>query len=125
MKKKTIIALILTLLIGFVIGFFLSGRLAHNRMKHIRKVMESPKMEQEFLAKRLKLSEKQVEQITPILDSMLPKQMEIRKRHRAEMDSVRNQMFDKIQPFLNEKQVERVKKMKNKQHRKRPPFPRK
>ena len=122
MKKKTIITLILTLLAGFIIGFFISGRLAHKRMKHIGNVMDNPKMEQKFLEKRFKLSSDQMNKIEPILDSMLPTQKDIRNRHRLEMDSVRNEMFMAIAPYLTDRQKKRVAKMKNNQHRKRPPL---
>ncbi len=122
MKKKTIITLILTLLVGFIIGFFVSGRLAQKRMKHIGKVMDNPKMECQFLAKRLKLSSEQKKEIEPILDSILPIHKNIRKNHRLEMDSARSEMFKAISPYLTEDQKQRVEKMNNKQHRKRPPL---
>ncbi|MBT8327291.1 MAG: hypothetical protein KJP21_06175 [Bacteroidia bacterium] len=122
MKKKTIITLILTLLLGSVIGFFISGRLAHNRMKHIGKVMDNPKLEQQFLEKRFKLSKEQMVKIEPILDSMLPIQNQIRKNHRLEMDSARNEMFNAISPYLTDSQRNRIAKMKNNKRRKRPPL---
>ena len=118
MTKKLIVIIISSLLIGFIVGFFTSGRVAHNRMKHIFKTMTRPEMEKEMISKRLKLSDNQLEEITPILEQHIKRQHVIRRSGRQTIDSARGAMFNEIKPFLNQEQLEKAKKMKN---RKPPP----
>ena len=119
-NTKTIIALVCTLIIGFIFGFFLSGRLAKSRMDHFRKMMNSPRSEQMFLSKKLNLSKEQKNDINPILDSMLPIQVKLRKQSKQAMDQERKVMIEQIKPHLNAEQLEKLQKM---HPRRRPPHP--
>ena len=65
----------------------------------------------------LDLSEQQKEEIRPILKSRIPKQRELRKRHREQMDSLRNEMFKEITPLLDEEQKERLEHMRERHER--------
>ncbi len=120
MNRKTIITIALTIVFGFVLGFFTSGRLAHKRMGKIKHALKNPQIEREIIAKRLDLSNDQKQVIEPVLDSMIPIQMELRTKHMKEMDFERAKMFNIIKPHLTEKQLQRVERMKK--HR---PFKRK
>ncbi|PCJ63174.1 MAG: hypothetical protein COA58_16420 [Bacteroidetes bacterium] len=113
MNKKVILTIIGTLIIGLIIGFFLSGRLTQNRLMHRRAMMHQPGAEKQVLIKRLNLDDKQIEQISPILDSMIPSQIELRKAHRIEMHATRSVMFDKIRPLLNSKQTKQLDRMRS------------
>jgi uncharacterized protein YneF (UPF0154 family) len=116
-KRKTIITILSTLLIGLIIGFFLSGRLTHNRMKHRHAMMTKPGAEQKMLIKQLQLNAEQITQISPILDTMISSQIEMRKFHRNEMNKARKDMFKKMKPHLNTKQLQRLEEI---QHRMKP-----
>jgi len=113
-KTKVTITIVSTLLIGFILGFFLSGRLAHSRIKQRREMMTKPGVEQQFIMKQLELTEEQNSQISPILDSMINTQINLRQTHRSEMDQSRKAMFDKIKPLLNEHQRTQLKDMQRK-----------
>jgi uncharacterized protein YneF (UPF0154 family) len=117
MSKKSILTLTLTLLLGFVVGFFISGRMAKKRIRHMYEMTNNPQAEGHHLSKRLKLTEDQLESIQPILDSMLPVHRTLRHAHRKEMDSARNIMFQSILPYLTEDQIEKVEKMKKHRHK--------
>ncbi len=105
---------------GFVLGFFISGRMAKKRIKHIHEMTHNPKAEGRHWMKRLDLTEEQESEIKPILDSMLPVHKEVRQKHRAEMDSLRNEMFQKITPHLKDNQIQKLERIK--EHRaSRPP----
>lgn len=111
MKTKTILVITSTLILGFILGFFTSGRLAHQRMKHFRDMMDKPMQEKMHLMKRLELTDEQVKQIEPILDSMIPIQQKLRAQHKLEMDASRKQMFEKMKPVLNKVQLMKIERM--------------
>ena len=111
-KRNLILTVLSTLLLGFVLGFFTSGRMTHARTARQHKFMRSPIAEKNHLAKRLDLTDKQMQQISPILDVMLPKQTELFKIHRGQMDALRDSMFTSITPFLDAIQQEEVTKIK-------------
>ena len=122
-NRNIIIAIICTLIMGFVLGFFLSGRLARNRMEKVRARMESPKAERMFLSKKLDLTKEQEESIRPLMDSMLTRQSQLRDEHHAEMRKIRKSMFNEIRKELNPKQLKKLEKM-NSRREKRPKRPR-
>jgi|TARA_B110000977_G_scaffold105761_1_gene137917 hypothetical protein len=120
-KRNLILTVLSTLLLGFVLGFFSSGRMTHARMARHFKFIKSPIAEKNHLVKRLDLTAKQIKQISPILDVMLPKQTELFKIHRGQMDALRDSMFTSITPFLDAIQQEEVTKMKRSTGPGRPP----
>tara|TARA_B110000977_G_C10826073_1_gene396185 strand:+ start:185 stop:553 length:369 start_codon:yes stop_codon:yes gene_type:complete len=119
-KRNLILTVLSTLLLGFVLGFFTSGRMTHARMARQHKFMTSPIAEKNHLVKRLDLTDKQIKKISPILDVMLPKQTELFKIHKSQMDALRDSMFTSITPFLNAKQIDEVNKMKRRRGPGRP-----
>lgn len=122
MNKSTIKRLgyfTLTLVLGFVIGFFVNRQLTHKRLNHLRKNINKPGQEMKMLAKRLELTEEQLKEVRPILREHLPKQLILRKEHRQEMDSLRSLMFSEIRPFLNPNQKEKLERIKHRP----PPHP--
>jgi Spy/CpxP family protein refolding chaperone len=120
-KRNLILTVLGTLLLGFVFGFFTSGRITHARMARQHKFMKSPIAEKKHLAKILNLTDKQVQQISPILDTMLPKRIELFKTHRGQMDALRDSMFTSIAPFLEPTQLNEVAKRKRHRGPGRPP----
>ena len=120
-KRNLILTVLSTLLLGFVLGFFSSGRMTQARMARHFKFIKSPIAEKNHLVKRLDLTAKQIKQISPILDVMLPKQTELFKIHRGQMDALRDSMFTSITPFLDAIQQEEVTKMKRSTGPGRPP----
>jgi len=117
MKFKSILAISLLVILGFVLGFFTAGRLAHHRIEHFRDMMNKPNQEKEHIVKRLELTNDQVTLIQPVLDSMLPQMHALRKNHTIQMDSLRKEMFDKIRPNLTPVQLKKVDRMQQ-----NPPF---
>ena len=120
-KGNLILTVLSTLLLGFVLGFFTSGRMTQARMARHFKFIKSPIAEKNHLVKRLDLTAKQIKQTSPILDVMLPKQTELFKIHRGQMDALRDSMFTSITPFLDAIQQEEVTKMKRSTGPGRPP----
>lgn len=120
-KKNLILTVVSTLLLGLVIGFFTSGRMAHARMNRMHIEINSPNAVKQHLVKNLQLTEEQLTQISPILDTMLPAQIAMRQSHRKEMDALRDSMFAAISPVLSTAQLQEVAKMKERKGPPRPP----
>jgi len=120
-KRNLIFTVLSTLFLGFILGFFTSGRMTHARMARQHTFLKSPVAKKEQLAKRLKLTNKQMQQVSPILDTMLPKQIELFKTHRGQMDALRDSMFISITPFLDSTQVDQAAKMRRRRGSNRPP----
>ena len=108
---------------GFVLGFFLSGRLARGRMSKVHKRMENSHAEQEFLAQRLELTSEQISEFKPLFDSMLPLQNNLRKTHRTEMRKERNAMFSELRIHLTKDQKKLLRGLRNGPKGQRPPPP--
>ncbi len=124
-NKKLVLTLFATLACGFIIGFFTSGRLAHRRMDKLRNMMHESKAVQRHFIKKLQLSDEQIAQILPIMDTMVPNQMKLRKKHRKEMDAERIAMFDEIKKYLDYEQNKTLTLMKSRMNRRPPRPPRK
>jgi len=118
-RNKIILTIIITLLAGFIIGFFTSGRLVKHRIDRKRRMMNQPGAEKEMLLRKLQLGEEQSAQISPILDSAITAQISLRKEGRKEHERSRKEMFKKIMPLLKEdqKQILRELRANKKKHR--------
>ncbi len=121
-KRNLILTVLGTLLLGFVLGFFISGRMTYASMAHKHKVMNSPIAEKERLANRLDFTATQTQLIYPILDTLLPQQIQLFKIHRGQMDALRDSMFTAIAPLLDASQLKEVNKMKKRRRPNGPPL---
>ena len=117
MNRKNIISLTITLILGFTIGFFVSGRLSKRRIHHYHQTIRDHRMLGEHIMQQLELNTEQQEAIEPKLDSMLSLHMKIRKQHRRERDSLHNQMKEELMPLLTPEQQERLLQMRKRHHR--------
>ena len=66
---------------GFIFGFFLSGRLAKTRMDKVRGRMEKPKAEQQFLSRQLNLTAEQQEQFLSVHNRILEENQKLEQEH--------------------------------------------
>ena len=104
-RRKIVLTLIATLLIGFMLGFFTSGRLVNKRIHHKRLMMTQPDAEKEMLITSLKLSDEQVVQISPTLDSALAVQIKMREQDHQDMRKSRRAMMDEVKALLTVEQL--------------------
>ena len=114
--KKTVTytsIIIATLLIGFIIGFLVSGRLAKKRIHKMR----SDFSEQGFNRKVMKALDptpEQMEQLRPIVKKHAKMQKEMMSLMRASQDSLFNQFRVDVLPYLTEEQVKKLDRMHEK-----------
>lgn len=123
MNVKSSAIIVVTLLVGMLIGFFVAGRLADKRIKHLEEISRDHRKEGKKLAERLQLTENQRDSLRPIMQEHLKAKHELMSEHRKEMDSLRDEMFSSIRPKLNQEQLNRLDRMKKRAERRahRPP----
>lgn len=108
MKTKSIIIILTTLIIGFVIGFLVNGQLTKNRIQSFVKQGTHDGFKMRFFD-IIDPDEAQRVAIEPILEEYAEKTNEIVESFREEMKSIHDEMIGKLEPYLNEDQIERLK----------------
>lgn len=119
MNKRIWIFIIISALIGGMVGFFTAGRVAKHRIEKLRNMSHDQRSEKIHLAEKLDLSEDQKDKVFPILDKHLPVQRKVMRKNKQTMDSLRADMFKELQPLLSEEQLNRLEKMRRRGHKRR------
>jgi hypothetical protein len=110
MKTKSIIILIVTLIIGFAIGFMTNSHLTKNKIQSFVKMGTSDGFK-ERLYRVIKPDEIQRGEIEPILERYAGEIHEAVNISRKKMKDINEQMMQELEPFLNNDQIERMVKV--------------
>ncbi len=110
MKAKPVILVILTLIIGFVLGMLTSAQLRFNRLKPVRFYFYEEKFREGFY-KIIEPDEKQKTEIDKILDKFSKKNSELQENFRKEADSNMKAFRKEIDAKLTKEQIARLKEM--------------
>ncbi len=113
MKTKTILVLILTLIIGFVLGMLTSAQIRYTKLRPV-KVFFSEERFREGFYHTIKPDEKQKAGIEPILDKYARINSEIQSSFRKEMDASVKNFRKEIDSKLTREQLARLKDMDKK-----------
>lgn len=111
MKTKTILVLLVVFVAGGFFGAFLAGRTFKHRIHKIEEDRK-PEVFRERMHKMLNTTEEQKVAIDSVFDAYLPKIQEQRKRHRAEMRTLHQEMMNQVEKRLDPEQVEKLEKFK-------------
>lgn len=123
MKTRITIITISAILLGFALGFFVSGRMTHGRMEHIVK-MQQPEGMKKRMMRIIQPTKDQVEKIEGILDEHTNTVDVLRKKNRAQLRSAHQELRDALHEVLTEEQELRLQKAHRKMFRShRPPPP--
>lgn len=118
-KTKSILAIIGTLLIGFVLGFLVSGRLTHQRIKKMVENRGGKGFQNELLH-AIEPTTEQEAIIKPILASFAERMDSMHTRHEAELKENFSLLEISLQPYLQAEQIIRLqKRMQRMEGRKR------
>ena len=110
MKIKPVLMISIILLIGFVIGFLVSGQMSTRRH---RKFIEQ-RTQEGFINRfyeMLELDETQKTKIGPLIDDIANKNQELTKSYRQEIRVLWDSLDKKMKPFLSEEQIEKLESM--------------
>jgi len=116
MKTKSIIILIVTLIIGFAIGFMTNSHLTQQRIQSFVKMGTSDGFK-EKLYHVIKPDELQRVEIDPILEKYGGEIHEAVNISRKKMKSINEQMMQELKPHLNDDQIERMVKVQERRGR--------
>jgi nitrate/TMAO reductase-like tetraheme cytochrome c subunit len=104
-KSKPILVIAGTLLIGFVLGFFVSGYLTNHKIKTFMRWTDK----EEFVNRiyyRIDASDEQKKQLYPVLQKYSDKSTECLDRHKIIIDSMRTE----LKTYLTPEQMQKLDK---------------
>jgi hypothetical protein len=113
MKTKSILVLILTLIIGFVLGMLTSAQIRHHRFRPVKFFFSEEKMRESFY-QTIKPDDRQKAELEPILDRYAKINKELYSNFRKEMDASVSNLRKEIDSRLTKEQLVRLKEMDKK-----------
>ncbi|PKP53573.1 MAG: hypothetical protein CVT92_03800 [Bacteroidetes bacterium HGW-Bacteroidetes-1] len=118
MKTKYILLLILTLLMGILIGSLVTGRFTRQRVDRI-KSWNTREGFRNHIFKILQPTESQVLQLIPIIDEFSDRHWLLMKKNWETQNILFNEMDSIIIPYLNDEQFQLLLDHKEKVHKDR------
>jgi hypothetical protein len=110
MKAKPIILVIITLLIGFVLGMLTSAQIRFNKLKPVRLYFSEDRF-REGLYKTIEPDEKQKAEIEKILDKYATLNSELQANLRKGLESNMKELRKELDSKLTKEQLARLKAM--------------
>src|SRR4030042_420711 len=110
MKAKPILVVVLTLLIGFILGMLTSAQIRFNRLKPVRLYFSEERFREGFY-KTIEPDEKQKAEIEKILTKYAKLNSELQGDFRKQLDVNMKEFRKEIDSRLTKEQLERMKEM--------------
>jgi hypothetical protein len=110
MKAKPIIIIVITLVIGFVLGMLTSAQLRYHRLKPVRVFFSEDRFRNGFY-EVIQPDEKQKQTIEQLLSKYAAINSEIQNDFRKKMDSTMKEFWKELEPTLSKDQLARLKEM--------------
>jgi hypothetical protein len=110
MKARPIIIIIITLIIGFVLGMLTSGLIRYHRLKPVRVFFSEERFRNGFY-EVIQPDEKQKETIDQLLSKYAAINSDIQNDFRKKMDSTMKDFWKELEPSLTKEQLARLKEM--------------
>ncbi len=109
-KLKYTLAFVVVLLIGFVLGFLVSGRLIHSRVNRMQRYYTNQGFRYEF-RHLLHPSPEQLKNMKPVLEEYGQKNRENMMRFRQQQQQLMKNLHHDLKPFLSPVQAKRLEMM--------------
>jgi hypothetical protein len=113
MKTKPIILIIVTLIIGFIVGMLTSAQIRYHRLKPVRVFFSEERFRNGFY-EVIQPDEKQKEKIDQLLSKFARVNSEIQNDFRKKLDSTMKEFWGQLEPNLTKDQISRLKEMDQK-----------
>jgi hypothetical protein len=110
MKTKSIIVIILTLVIGFVLGMLTSAQMRYHRLKPVRMYFSEERFREGFYS-AIQPDGQQKAKIDLILDKYAKINSELQNNFRKEMDASMKDFRKELDSNLTKDQISRLKDM--------------
>jgi hypothetical protein len=112
MKAKPIIIIVITLIIGFVLGMLTSAQIRYHRLKPMRVFFSEDRFRNGFY-EVIQPDEKQKQTIDQLLSKYAGTNSEIQNDFRKKMDSTMKEFWKELEPSLSKEQLARLKDMES------------
>jgi hypothetical protein len=113
MKAKPILLVIITLIIGFVLGMLTSAQIRFHRLKPVRLYFSEERFREGFF-KTIEPDEAQKAEIEKILEKYAKLNSDLQDNFRKELDSNMKEFRKEIDSKLTKEQLARIKEMDEK-----------
>jgi hypothetical protein len=110
MKAKPIILIVITLIIGFVLGMLTSAQIRFHRLKPVRVFFSEDRFRNGFY-EVIQPDEKQKQTIEQLLSKYALINSDIQNDFRKKMDSAMKEFWKELEPSLSKDQLARIKEM--------------
>jgi hypothetical protein len=110
MKAKPIIIIVITLVIGFVLGMLTSAQIRYHRLKPVRVFFSEDRFRNGFY-EVIQPDEKQKQTIDQLLSKYAAVNSDIQNDFRKKMDSTMKEFWKELEPSLTKDQLARLKDM--------------
>jgi hypothetical protein len=110
MKAKPIIIIVITLVIGFILGMLTSAQIRYHRLKPVRVFFSEDRFRNGFY-EVIQPDEKQKQTIDQLLTKYAAINSEIQNDFRKKMDSTMKEFWKELEPSLTKDQLARLKEM--------------
>jgi ElaB/YqjD/DUF883 family membrane-anchored ribosome-binding protein len=110
MKAKPVIIIIVTLIIGFILGMLISAQIRYNRLKPVRVFFSEERFRNGFY-NVIEPDEKQKVTIDQLLSKYAKVNSNIQNEFRKKFDSLMKDFWKELGPSLTKEQLDRLKEM--------------
>jgi hypothetical protein len=110
MKTKSVIVIVLTLIIGFIIGMLTSAQIRYHRLKPVTVFFSEERFRDGFY-KAIQPDDKQKEKIDLVLDKYAKINSELQSNFRRDLESSMKDFRKELDANLSKDQISRLKDM--------------
>ena len=115
MKAKPVIIVVVTLIIGFVLGMLVSAQIRYHRLKPVRVFFSEQRFREGFF-NVIQPDEKQKATIEKILSKYAAINSEVQNEFRKKLDLTMKEFWKEMEPVLTKDQMSRLKEMENRRN---------
>jgi len=119
MKIKPILMFAIILVIGFVIGFLVSGQITRRKHKAFIEQRTHEGYKKRFYY-MLELDQEQMKKIDPVLDKYADNNQLLVRSFREKLGAQRDSLKDEIKAFLTDEQLEKLQSLRPRRNGVRP-----
>jgi hypothetical protein len=110
MNAKPIIIIVITLIIGFILGMLTSAQIRYSRLQPVRVFFSEERFRDGFY-KMIQPDEKKKETIDQLLSKYAKDNSLIQNDFRKRLDSLMKDFWKELEPSLTKDQIDRLKQM--------------
>jgi hypothetical protein len=112
MKTKSILVLLVTLIIGFFLGWLSSSIVMNRKVKEIRAYSSYEGIRSSVFS-RIHPTPEQRRKIEPVVEKFSRQNLELRKKYMKEFFEVRDEFHRELFPLLTDEQIQNIEKARH------------